>query len=150
MLRERSSHPEHQDLELVTKDLVRLSKRQAATSWPKAKDETEEKTLHALSDACVRVSNELLERLSKHKVARGSPMERRWKSFRETLETVWSKKDLEGLATRLEQLRSEMSLHVLVAFKYGPSQCVQKSRLTRSLESSLTWKHCRMLDDLIG
>ncbi|KAH7350858.1 hypothetical protein BKA65DRAFT_582880 [Rhexocercosporidium sp. MPI-PUGE-AT-0058] len=110
--------PEHQDLELVTEDLVRLSKRQAATSWPKAKDETEEeKHLHALSDACVRVTKELLERLSKHKVATGSPVQRKWKSFREALETEWNKKDLEGLATRLEQLRSEMSLHVLVAFK---------------------------------
>ncbi|KAH7400016.1 hypothetical protein BKA64DRAFT_472409 [Cadophora sp. MPI-SDFR-AT-0126] len=110
--------PEHQDLELVTEDLVRLSKRQAATPWPKPKDETDaEKPLHSLSDTCVRVSNELLERLSKHKVTKGSPVERKWKSFREALETVWNKKDLEGLATRLEQLRSEMSLHILVAFK---------------------------------
>lgn len=124
--------PEHQDLELVAEDLLRLSKRQAAATWPRAEDESEEdKPIHALSDKCVRVSEELLARLSKHKIIGASPALRKWLSFKEALETVWNKKDLEGLASRLEQLRSEMSLHILVAFKLDDPLDTQLCPLTK-------------------
>ncbi|KAK0103307.1 hypothetical protein ONS95_005337 [Cadophora gregata] len=109
--------PEHRDLELVTEDIQRLSKRLAEKCGASKMEQEQNQSLRALSEACISVSNEILQYLDKHKVEGGTPGQRKWRSFRESLETVWSKKDLEGLASRLNHLNAEMSLHILVAFK---------------------------------
>ncbi|XMA20696.1 hypothetical protein WAI453_013487 [Rhynchosporium graminicola] len=128
--------PEHQELELVTEDVLRLSKKlrnqrsekpgtfglEPGKSRREFSDEhsrtLEQEIAHkALSDMCISVSEELLLRLAKHKFTGGSSGQRKWKSFREALETVWSKKDLDALASRLDQLKTEISLHILVTLK---------------------------------
>jgi hypothetical protein len=129
--------PEHHELDIVATDLVRLSTRLKQRKWSKRlkdeeftakylkhetperkKEREEELAFKGLSDTCTKIADELLERLSKHKVPDGSS-NRKWKSFRQALETVWSKKELEELAARLAEIRQQMSFHVLIDFKYA-------------------------------
>jgi hypothetical protein len=107
--------PEDQELELVASDLARLSKRLEEEHWPK-RETADEKSLHDLSNASIKIANELLDRVTKHRAADGTP-HRKWRSLRDSFEKVWTKKELEALAARLAQLRSEISLHILVTFK---------------------------------
>ena len=124
--------PEHRELEIVTADLSRIStrlKEEAQPFQPKQKqlkDETKlqrsqrekEFALWELSNTCVKIADELLNRLFKYKVPDGVPRTK-WMSFREALEQVWKKKDLEELAARLTEIRNQMTFHVLVKFKYA-------------------------------
>ncbi|KAE9367301.1 hypothetical protein N431DRAFT_494351 [Stipitochalara longipes BDJ] len=97
--------PDDQELELVASDLARLSKRLEEEHWPK-RETADEKSLHDLSNASIKIANELLDRVTKHRVADGAP-HRKWKSFRDAFEKVWTKKELEALAARLAQLPEE-------------------------------------------
>jgi hypothetical protein len=122
--------PEHYELEIVSADLFRIStrlKEEAQPSLPtqkQLKEETElekrqrekEGALSELSNTCVKIADELLSRLFKHKVPDGVPRTK-WKSFREALEQVWKKKDLDDLAARLAEIRNQMTFHILVKFK---------------------------------
>jgi len=122
--------PEHHELEIVTADLSRLSAklkaqdRVPAPSQKQLKDESEaqrtqrakDSALAELSTTCIKISDELLDRLFKYKVPDGISRTK-WKSFREALEQVWKKKDLDELASRLAEIRNQMTFHVLVRFK---------------------------------
>jgi hypothetical protein len=107
--------PEHHELEITTADLSRISTQLRGKTEPmkptdvrgfglseemkheQIKEWEKEHALWELSDTCVRIADDLLGRLNKYKVPEGSARTR-WKSFREALETVWKKKDLDELA----------------------------------------------------
>jgi hypothetical protein len=72
---------------------------------------TSNRTLRDLCESCNTVARELLVALDKVKV-RGE--QRKWKSVRKALRSVWSKEDVEGLEQRLARFREELSLHVTV------------------------------------
>lgn len=123
--------PEHHELEIVTADLLRLSTRLKEHPQPptlsqkqlKEENDTQKMqrekdlALSQLSSLCVKIADELLSRLFKYKVPEGVPRTK-WRSFREALEQVWKKKDLDELAARLAEIRNEMSFKVLIEFKY--------------------------------
>jgi hypothetical protein len=72
--------------------------------------------MEKICEACVKLSKELVDRLEKLKVPDGHP-HRKWKSFRQTLKTVWSKEKIEEVATKLAKLRTELDTHVIFSLK---------------------------------
>lgn len=134
--------PEHYELHIISEDVKRTStklKIKPPPRWPLKLDkdylkfETDEEkrdreedvawnereeewAFHALATQCTKIADELLTRLSKHSIPDGLPRTK-WKSFREALETVWKKKDLDELAARLAEIRNQMTFHILAKFR---------------------------------
>jgi hypothetical protein len=77
---------------------------------------TQQQSLEAICNGCIEVSGELLMRLDKLKVEEGSK-NRRWKSFRQALKSVWCKSSIDAIAKRLESFRKELDGHILVSLR---------------------------------
>jgi hypothetical protein len=77
----------------------------------------QEQALQDICTECISLSDELLLRLEKVKVPSWFE-QRKWKSCRQALKSVWSKKKLDEAAARLLQLRHELDSHVLYYLRY--------------------------------
>jgi hypothetical protein len=62
------------------------------------------------------MSKELLVRLNQLKVEDGRK-NRRWKSFRQALKSVWCKSAVDEIAKRLEYFKKELDGHILVSLR---------------------------------
>ena len=100
---------ENIDTETATYHLLLLNDKlkDSATS-------TGDKTLLDLCEACHTVARDLLEALNKVKV---NGKQQKWKSIWKALRSVWSKEAIEELERRLEKLRTELNLHIVVDLK---------------------------------
>jgi hypothetical protein len=76
----------------------------------------EERALEDLSSKCSALAKELLERLEKLNVEPNTK-NRKWKSFRQALKSVWSKKALEQIAATLSEFRNQLELHILISLR---------------------------------
>ena len=76
----------------------------------------QEMRLRAICEECERMSTELLVRLRQLKVPKGEN-HRRWRSFRQALKSVWSKKGVDEMAGKLNGLRKELDTQVLVLLR---------------------------------
>jgi hypothetical protein len=74
-------------------------------------------TLKRICENCVELSNELLSRLVDLHVDE-THKARKWKSFRQALNTVCSKQKIDEIAGRLKICRDELNLHLITAIKY--------------------------------
>jgi hypothetical protein len=81
-----------------------------------ARDDADEQALEQLCEACNKVASELVERLRRLKVVPGGK-HREWKSVRQALKTVWSKDDLDAIATRLRLYRDQLNTRLLVSLR---------------------------------
>ncbi|KAF2647570.1 hypothetical protein K491DRAFT_643854, partial [Lophiostoma macrostomum CBS 122681] len=63
--------------------------------------------LQSICTECNEVSDELVDHLRRLRVPDGS-VGRKWKSFRQALKSVWSKKEIDRMAQRLASLRAEI------------------------------------------
>lgn len=107
--------PENLELEAITTDLSLLNTK-LKTHGKYDCSAKDEKSLEKLSQQCTDIADELLSRLQKLKVPTDAKY-RKWKSFRQALKTVWNKKDLDEMSTRLEGLRGQLEFHILVSLK---------------------------------
>jgi len=73
------------------------------------------KQLQQLSKECSAVSNELLQELEKLKI---KEPHKRWESFRQALNSVWSQEKIRALETRLEGIRKQLDTTLLVCLRY--------------------------------
>lgn len=73
-------------------------------------------SLEAICDGCIAVSAEFLTRLDRLKIQDGLK-NRRWKSFRQALKSVWSKSAIGEIGKRLESFKKELDAHVLVSLR---------------------------------
>lgn len=107
---------ENLDLETVTTDLSRLADRlnQNEELTCSTKDQQE---LRDLASSCQTLADQLMDKLQKLKVDKEAKY-RRWKSIRQALKTVWSKKDLDEMAAKLATFRSQLELRLLVSLKW--------------------------------
>lgn len=97
---------ENIDIETAISDLVFLkSKLQITTAT------TGDNALERLCTSCGTAADELLLALDKVKV-KGKPG--KWKSIRKAIRSVWSKEEIEELERRLERLKEELNLHIVV------------------------------------
>lgn len=69
--------------------------------------------LRKILDECDAVSKELLRNLHQLKAPENTT-HRKWKSFRQALKSVWSKAEVDRMAGRLANPRSELDTEVLV------------------------------------
>jgi hypothetical protein len=85
-----------EDLKSITQE---LSKTQS--QWLVGQSlEPDELRLQIISDNCSKIATELTDRLDKLKI---QGKNRRWRSYRQALMSVWQKDDIDKIAARLEQ-----------------------------------------------
>jgi hypothetical protein len=117
----RNIHQLHQDgqvsedidLLMVTKDLRDLNGR-LQTSAEQRRDQHsfagDKSALVHLVRGCNNVADEMIRRLSKLSGAK----HKSWDSFRLALKNLWTRKEIETLAARLESYRDQLVLQILV------------------------------------
>lgn len=104
------------DLEDLTEDLRTLTlKLKLPPRGDTASQTVNEQALNEAYDHCIDISDDLIAHLKKLKGPGGH--RGKWKSFRHALEAVWTKKDVEEIASRLSTYRAQMELHLLVSLK---------------------------------
>lgn len=106
---------ENLELESITTDLSLLNIRLKTDSKFDCLTK-DDQSLEKLSQHCTSIADELLGRLDKLKIPTDAKY-RKWKSFRQALKTVWNKKDLDEMSSRLEALRAQLEFHILVSLK---------------------------------
>ncbi|KAH8769422.1 hypothetical protein F5882DRAFT_508227 [Hyaloscypha sp. PMI_1271] len=104
------------ELEVIAKDLQDLNAR-LQQSTPSHNTNlttltTSDVALRKLSEQCSGVAGELIEVLDKLKVQGTS--KRRWKSVRQALKGLMKKDEVGAIAQRLQNVRNELNLHILV------------------------------------
>jgi len=110
---------ENHDLEVVTNDLLVLQTRLQCSLRPQgwhAPLSDEDQALDQLSRTSNELATKLLERLN---MAKAQGRFRRWKSFRQALKSVWSKKEVDDMARRLEMLRNALNSRMLMSMRCG-------------------------------
>jgi hypothetical protein len=75
-----------------------------------------ERRLGEICSECSQITKQLVKRLGGLKVPRETH-NRKWKSFRQALKSVWSKREIDDMATKLDGLRSELDTHILVSLR---------------------------------
>ena len=107
---------ENLDLETVTTDLSRLADRLSQNEELTCFTEDQQE-LRDLASSCQTLADQLMDKLQKLKVDKAAKY-RRWKSIRQALKTVWSKKDLDEMVAKLATFRSQLELRLLVSLKW--------------------------------
>lgn len=110
--------PENESIESTTirlRDLAGPLQSQTPTvgGYP------EDRALKALCGECVDIAMQLLAQLEKLKVPENCN-NRRWKSFRQALKSVWSKDKVDELNKRLRGLDEQLRTHILLLLRYLP------------------------------
>jgi hypothetical protein len=115
---EVGSSAETVELEVIYKDLSRLSDKLKASSLsisPTSGRSLEEKALGKLAASCKGVADELLATLKELKVADGP--HRKWRSVRKAFKSVWKKEKIEALQQRIDNLRDQLSIQLIAGVK---------------------------------
>lgn len=108
---------ENLDLEVVTSDLLVLQKK-LGDSKPRANAKDPEledfKSLEPLIKRSSDLAEKLLEKLN---AAKAQGRFRKWKSLRQAVKSVWSKREVDEMADRLQAFKSELQLKLLVSLR---------------------------------
>lgn len=107
---------ENESIELATIRLRDLAIPLQPQS-PDGGSNTDDGALKAICKECVGIAAQLLAQLEKLKVSNDCT-NRRWKSFRQALKSVWSKDKVEDLHKRLRGLGEDLRTHVLILLRY--------------------------------
>ena len=116
-LSSRYSVRKNQDLEIITKDLHRLtdnlekSLQQGSLNEDPSLDEVE---LQRLAEQCKVICLELVQTLQDLQ-AHGS--NRKWNTFLAALKTVWKEEKIEALQKTINQFRQQLIIHMLGSFR---------------------------------
>ena len=107
--------PENTETETVAVRLQTLTKKLKEKYEPGAQTRhtSEEQRLQAICQECHKVSEQLVELLGTLKVPESSE-HRCWKSSRQALKSVGSKKGIDSMSAKMAVLRSELVIQVLV------------------------------------
>lgn len=77
----------------------------------------EDEAIKGLCTSCVDLSHQLIERFDRLRVSAGIK-HRRWKSLRQALKSVWSKKAIDDVTNQLNSHRKELEGHVLLSLSW--------------------------------
>ena len=108
---------EHQDLAIVTNDLLLLQTKLSEGLRPQGVSgcpNEDNQALEILASASNELANQLLGRLNR---AKASGQHLRWKSLRQALKSVCTKKDVDEIAHRMTMLRDELNTRILVSLR---------------------------------
>lgn len=106
-----SENDEIEGLASRLQDLVKELRTSTSSSQAQG-----DQALQIIYGHSVKVADELVAELRKLKVPTGS-RNRRWKSFRHALKTVWSKEKLEAMVKKLNGLQQELSSHLIIMLR---------------------------------
>ena len=110
--------PENHDLAVATNDLLviqtKLTERLRSQGLSTCLDE-DDQALEQLAVASNELALQLLGRLNRVK-AQGRYL--RWKSWRQALKSICTKKDIDEMARRISLLRDELNTRILVSLRY--------------------------------
>ncbi|KAI0881092.1 uncharacterized protein GGS22DRAFT_181907 [Annulohypoxylon maeteangense] len=117
-LRNHAASSENRDHRVIATHLVTLSQNISdsvkAISQNSGNASSEEKDLQQVADKCCELANDLLKRLDACGIKPG------------TLKTIWNKREIGEISSRLENFRSELILYY--AFQNGKTQADQQQR----------------------
>jgi len=108
---------EYHDLELLTNDLLTLQAKlrcSIPSHTPDRKSSADDAALETLCTTSGDLAGTLLERLN---MAKAQGRYRAWKSFRQALKSVWSKKAIDEMVERLLAVRDQLQFRVLVSLR---------------------------------
>ncbi|KAH6719561.1 hypothetical protein BKA61DRAFT_544125 [Leptodontidium sp. MPI-SDFR-AT-0119] len=106
---------ENQVTETVASHLQVMSRRLITTRTGSDSPSEQDAMLKKICENCIALSQELLEHLGKLQVPKTG--DRKWKSFRQALKTVWSKQGVDEMARRLEDARHDLDTFVLLQIR---------------------------------
>ena len=109
--------PEHHDLAVVTNDLLLLQTKLSGCLRPSGSSSClseDDQALEKLAGASNDLAVQLLGRLNRVK-AQGRHL--RWKSWRQALKSICTKKDVDEMARRMALLRDELNTRILVSLR---------------------------------
>jgi hypothetical protein len=105
------------ELQRIAESLSRLSERLITpTSESKKPLSSPEEEIRGIATLCKEISDELLSTINRMKVVEGP--HRRWRSFRHALEGIWKRDKIVGLHKKLDELRSQLSVHIITHIRY--------------------------------
>lgn len=119
-IRAKGAAADNIELESATVGLVEITSRlqdQMQTKCLSKALTPDDILLDDLTKTCIEVATILLDKLRTLKVPNGVK-NRRWKSLRQALKTVWDKKNLDAFVSKLGELKSQLILGVLLTLKY--------------------------------
>jgi hypothetical protein len=90
------------------------SLRQALPSVQPSSSSSEEVAIRSIAEECNATAAEIMNALGSMSV---SGKHRAWKSFRQALKSEWSKAGITAMQTKLDSLRDQMVVHLLVILK---------------------------------
>jgi hypothetical protein len=125
--------PEHIECESATTRILELTQR-IQSSASKVIFEPDEKAIDAICLNCADISKELLVHLNKLQLQPGIK-ERKWKSFRQALKTIWLKEDMEVIEKRLLTCQRELDSHLIANTWYEFTALSLSQHRTHSLKS---------------
>ncbi|KAL8942792.1 MAG: hypothetical protein Q9211_001246 [Gyalolechia sp. 1 TL-2023] len=108
---------ENVDLEAVTNDLLVIQAKLQCSRPPTGAPSMPSKDAQAfesLRATAAKTAEKLVERLN---MVKAQGRFRAWKSLRQALKSVWSKRDIEEMASRLQWFRSELQLRLLISLR---------------------------------
>ena len=77
----------------------------------------DEENFHELCNDCCALAAKLRERLNTLKLDPSTTKNRRWKSLRQALKTVWSKEEIDAAASDLDRYRTQLTLTTVVELR---------------------------------
>jgi hypothetical protein len=110
---------EHNELAAAATNLMNLSKaleKSFRTIQAGSEDSSEEASFRIVVEDCRTTASEFIAVLNTFKVARGH---KRWKSFRQAFKTMWNKDKIEEMLGKLNMIREQLVIHLLVVLRYG-------------------------------
>jgi hypothetical protein len=103
---------ENQDLEATTERLVALNK--VTDALPRTSHKRRRQFDEAVKASSAE-ADKLLGVLHKLKVR---PIDGRWKSFQQAINSVWNQEKIDELSGRLQRHREEIIMHMLVSIRF--------------------------------
>lgn len=124
--------PEDLDLEVVTSDLLVLQTK-LVDAQPGANVTYKELEEFRSFEPLIKRSSDLAEQLlTKLNAAKAQGRFRKWNSLRQAVKSVWSKKEVDDMAERLQSFKSELQLKLLVSLRQVRLSLGQNLRLMTS------------------
>jgi hypothetical protein len=108
---------DNHDLEIVANDLLLLQTRldeATSSSGSAASNKAED---HGMKDLLAVAQNSAKDLLLRLNMAKVQGRFRRWKSLRQALKSVWSKKEVDSMFQRLELLKQQLQLRIIVTLR---------------------------------
>jgi hypothetical protein len=117
-----ADHAERSAISSRLSDLTNRLSRSVSSRGSGRKMSPAEAALLEVTEDCQSTADDFIVALEELKV---SGPNRRWKSFRQALKSIWNKEGLQQIEARLDRLRQQVVIHLLVVMKYV-HRCVTK------------------------